>query len=147
MITQTFLGNRPGQRLDDYRNSVPRYVKVLGVGENARAVIERFNEAHRDNIITTGSLDPMGLQPMDEPVGGIAPNAVIVVYQRGEHAAFPFLTDRTASMLSLIVLETPDDKGHPESDKKVRKIQEVADLYVTTSDTEFVSELVDNLAS
>jgi hypothetical protein len=117
------------------------------VGEGARSIIEQFNDTHRDNIITTGALNPMGLQPMDEPVGGIAPNAVIVVYQKGEHAAFPFLTDRTASMLSLIVLETPDGKGNPESDKKVRKIQEVADLYVTTSDTDFVIELVDNLAS
>src|SRR4051812_34802886 len=115
MITQTFLGNRPGRRIDDYRNSTPRFVKVLGVGEGARSIIEQFNDTHRDNIITTGALNPMGLQPMDEPVGGIAPNAVIVVYQKGEHAAFPFLTDRTASMLSLIVLETPDGKGNPES--------------------------------
>lgn len=147
MITQTFLGNLPGTRLSDYRNSSPRFIKVLGVGEGARAIIERFNEAHRDNVISAGPLDPMGLKPMDEPVNGIAPNAVIVVYQKGEQAAFPFLTDRTASMLSLIVLEDESVIGNPESDKKVRKIQSVADLYVTTSDTDFVSELVDNLAS
>ena len=147
MITQTFLGNRPGQRIDDYRNSVPRFVKVLGVGENARAIIERFNEQHRDNIITTGAINPLHLEPMDQPVDGMAPNAVIVVYQKGERAAFPFLTDRTASMLSLIVLETPSDTINIETDKKVRQIQQVADLYVTTSDTDFVHELVDNLAS
>ena len=146
MITQTFLGSRPGQRIDDYRNSTPRHIKVLGVGENARAIIERFNEAHRDNVILTGEINPMRLEPMDEPVNGIAPNAVIVVYQKGEQAAFPFLTDRTASMLSLIVLEVPGEIN-AEADSKVRQIQQVADLYVTTSDTDFVSELVDNLAS
>lgn len=147
MITQTFLGDRPGQRIDDYRNSTPRFIKVLGVGENARAIIERYNEAHRENVITTGALNPMQLEPMDTPVNGISPNAVIVVYQKGEHAAFPFLTDRTASMLSLIVLEGPADAPNTEADKKVRQIQQVADLYVTTSDTDFVTELVDNLAS
>ncbi|MDB5538976.1 MAG: hypothetical protein JWQ89_703 [Devosia sp.] len=147
MITQTFLGGRPGQRIDDYRNSTPRFVKVLGVGDSARAIIERFNESHRDNIITTGALNPMRLEPMDEPVNGISPNAVIVVYQKGEHVAFPFLTDRTASMLSLIVLETPEGGSNVEADRKVRQIQAVADLYVTTSDTDFVNELVDNLAS
>lgn len=146
MITQTFLGDRPGMRIDDYRNSVPRHVKVLGVGENARAIIERFNEAHRDNVIMTGQINPLQLEPMDQPVNGIAPNAVIVVYQKGEQAAFPFLTDRTASMLSLIVLEVPGEIN-AEADRKVRQIQKVADLYVTTSDTDFVSELVDNLAS
>ncbi len=147
MITQTFLGSRPGQRIDDYRNSTPRFIKVLGVGNNARAIIERFNETHRENVITSGALNPLRLEPMDEPVNGIAPNAVIVVYQKGENAAFPFLTDRTASMLSLIVLEVPDGEVNSEADKKVRQIQQVADLYVTTSDTDFVSELVDNLAS
>lgn len=147
MITQTFLGDRPGQRIDDYRNSVPRFVKVLGVGENARAIVEQLNELHRDRVITSGAINPMRLEPMDEPVDGVAPNAVIVVYQKGEHAAFPFLTDRTASMLSLIVLEVPDSAVNPEADRKVRQIQKVADLYVTTSDVEFVSELVDNLAS
>ena len=77
----------------------------------------------------------------------MVPNAVIVVYQKGERAAFPFLTDRTASMLSLIVLETPEGEPNLESDRKVKQIQKVADLYVTTSDTDFVGELVDNLAS
>jgi hypothetical protein len=147
MITQTFLGDRPGQRIDDYRNSSPRFVKVLGVGENARSIIERYNELHRENVITSGAINPTRLEPMDEPVNGISPNAVIVVYQKGERAAFPFLTDRTSSMLSLIVLETPDGEANDESDRKVRQIQKVADLYVTTSDTDFVSELVDNLAS
>ena len=147
MITQTFLGDRPGQRIDDYRNSIPRFVKVLGVGEDARAIIERHNELHRENVITTGTLNPMRLEPMDGPVNGIAPNAVIVVYQKGENAAFPFLTDRTASMLSLIVLETTESRSNAASDSKVRQIQQVADLYVTTSDVDFVSELIENLAS
>lgn len=147
MIVQTFLGGRPGQRIDDYRNSSPRYIKVLGVGESARSIIEGFNDAHRDNILTTGRLDPMRLQAMDEPVDGVRPNAVIVVYQQGEQFKFPFLTDRTASMLSFIVLETPEGRADTDASRKVREIQAVADLYVTTSDREFVSELVDNLAS
>ena len=147
MIVQTFLGGRPGQRIDDYRNSTPRYVKVLGVGDSARAIIASFNEAHRDNILTTGDLDPKELMAMDEPVDGIRPNAVIVVYQKGDPASLPFLTERTASMLSFVVLEAPGTPLDPEANRKVREIQAVADLYVTTSDTEFVAELVDNLAS
>jgi hypothetical protein len=147
MIVQTFLGGRPGRRIDDYRNSSPRFVKVLGIGESARAIIEGFNESHRDNILTTGQLNPMRLEAMDEAVDGIKPNAVIVVYQKGEQVKFPFLTDRTASMLSFIVLESSEGREDGEADRKVREIQAVADLYVTTSDREFVSELVDNLAS
>lgn len=147
MITQTFLGGRPGLRIDDYRNSSPRYIKVLGVGDSARNFIETFNDTHRDNVITSGQLNPMGLLPMDEPVDGIRPNAVVVIYQQGEQVKFPFLTDRTASMLSFVVLETGGKKPDAAENRKLRQIQAVADLYVTTSDTDFVTELVDNLAS
>jgi hypothetical protein len=147
MIVQTFLGNLPGRRLEDYRNSVPRYVKVLGIGPGARDIVESFNEQHRDNILVTNELDPHRLLPMDEPVNGLKPNAVIVVYQTGEEVKFPYLTDRTASMLSFIVVETPGVPAHTETNRKLRDIQAVADLYVTTSDREFVGELVGNLAS
>ncbi|HEY4201948.1 MAG TPA: hypothetical protein VGM83_15455 [Devosiaceae bacterium] len=147
MIIQTFLGGRPGQRINDYRNSSPRFIKVLGIGESARAIVESFNEAHRDNILTTGPINPMRLEAMDEPVDGIRPDAVIVVYQQGEQVKFPFLTDRTASMLSFVVLEAPEERDETAADRKLKEIKAVADLYVTTSDKEFVNELVDNLAS
>lgn len=147
MIFQSFLGGRPGRRIEGYRNSTPRYVKVLGVGERARAIVESFSEEHRDNILMAGQLNPLQQERMDQPVDGIAPNAVVVVYSRGEQVKFPFLTDRTASMLSFIVLEGIDDRADPEVNRKVREIQAVADLYVTTSDKEFVAELVNNLAS
>jgi hypothetical protein len=146
VIVQSFLGGRPGQRIDDYRNSEPRYVKVLGVGTRARQVIDRFNDAHKANVLTSGELNPDGLQAMDEPINGIRPNAVIVIYEQGDDTRFPFLTDRTASMLSFVVLET-GAQGTAAVNKKVREIRAVADLYVTTSDTDFVAELVDNLAS
>ena len=147
MITQTFLGGLPGKRIEDYRNSTPRFVKVLGVGESARAIVERFNDEHRENILMSGPIDPMGLKPLDEPVNGIKPNAVIVVYAKGEDVKFPFLTDRTASMLSFVVVEPNDSGVEGDGNPKLRSLRAIADLYVTTSDREFVSELVDNLAS
>jgi hypothetical protein len=83
---------------------------------------------------------------MDEPVDGIKPNAVIVVYQRGEDVRFPFQTERTASMLSFVVLEETSARSGAESNKTLKAIQKIADLFVTTSDREFVNELIDNLA-
>lgn len=145
MIVQSFLGNRPGLRIEDYRNSVPRHVKVLAIGRSAESIISDFNKG-RDNILLTGPLDPDRRQPMDEPVDGIRPNAVIVVYQRGEDVRFPFQTERTGSMLSFVVLEETSARSGPEVNKTLKAIQKIADLFVTTSDREFVNELVDNLA-
>lgn len=146
MIEQTFLGGLPGKRIDDYRNSTPRFVKVLGIGAGAKAIIDAFNQ-RRDNILMSGPINPLGLQALDEPVDGIKPNAVIVVYEKGEEVRFPFLTDRTASMLSFIVVEPNDTSVETDGNRKLRELRAIADLYVTTSDREFVAELVDNLAS
>ncbi|KFL25615.1 hypothetical protein [Paradevosia shaoguanensis] len=146
MIMHTFI-SRPGKRIEGYRNSSPRFIKVLAVGENARDVIEAVNAEERENVLMTGPLDPNGLQPMDEPVQGIKPHAVVVVHQQGDQDKFPFLIERTASMLSFVVLEKDGILHERDESKKVRAIRAIADLFVTTSDPAFVTELVDNLAS
>jgi len=146
MIMQTFL-SRPGSRISGYRNSSPRFVKVLAVGDNAREIIDRVNEQERDNILMSGPLNPDGLQPMDEPVQGVKPHAVVVVHQQGDQDKFPFLIERTASMLSFVVLEKDGILRECDESKKVRAIRSIADLFVTTSDPAFVGELVNNLAS
>lgn len=146
MIVQSFLGGRPGLRIDDYRNSTPRHIKVLAVGKNAAEIIARHNTTHRDNVLTVDEIDPTGARLMDEPVNGITPNAVVVIYENGDEVRFPFLAERTASMLSFVVLETAVASSRLDS-KFLRDIRAVADLYVTTSDHEFVEELIGNLAS
>jgi hypothetical protein len=147
MIMQTVISRHPGKRIEGYRNSSPRIIKVLAVGRNARDVIEDVNEEARENVLVSGSLDPHRLLPMDEPVNGVRPHAVIVVHQQGEPDAFPFLVERTASMLSFIVLETDGMLREQAESKKVREIRAIADLFVTTTDRAFVRELVSNLAS
>lgn len=147
MIMQSIISRYPGTRIQGYRNSEPRIIKVLAVGENAKHVIAEVNAEERDNVLMSGPLDPNGLQPMDEPVNGIKPHAVIVVHQQGDQDKFPFLIERTASMLSFIVLETDGILRERSENRKVRDIRAIADLFVTTSDRGFVKELVNNLAS
>lgn len=147
MIVQSFLGSRPGLRIEDYRNSQPRYIKLIGVGERAAALIDQFNIANRNNVLTSGTLEHGAVGAMDEAVDGIRPNAVIVIYETGDEVRFPFLTDRTASMLSFVALEQDGASLAVAESKQLRELRSVADLYVTTSDPEFVAELVSNLAS
>lgn len=147
MIMQSLIKRHPGKRIEGYRNSSPRYVKVLAVGPNAAEIIADVNDHHRDNVLKSGPLNPHRLTPMDEPVDGVKPHAVIVVHQQGDATRFPFLLERTASMLSLIVLETDGTHDETAESRSVRQIRAIADLFVTTSDKSFVRELVDNLAS
>lgn len=146
MIMHTLI-SRPGTRIQGYRNSSPRLVKVLAVGENARDIIEEINADHRDNVLISGPLAPGVLQAMDEPIAGSRPHAVIVVHEQGDRDAFPFLLERTASMLSFVVLEKDGILREREENGTARRIRAIADLFVTTTDRGFVKELVDNLAS
>ena len=147
MIMQSLISRHPGKRIEGYRNSEPRFVKLLAVGPNAEEIIAEVNDHQRDNVLMSGRLDPHRLLPMDEPVGGIRPHAVVVVHQQGEADRFPFLVERTASMLSFVVLETEGTHDERAESRKVRDIRAIADLFVTTTDRGFVRELVDNLAS
>lgn len=147
MIMQSIIRRFPGDRIQGYRNSSPRIIKVLAVGENARSIIDEINAEERDNVVMSGALDPHGLRPMDDPVDGLKPHAVVVVHQQGDQDRFPFLIERTASMLSFVVLETDGILRERAESQKVRDIRAIADLFVTTSDRGFVTELVANLAS
>lgn len=147
MIMQSILSRHPGKRLEGYRNSTPRFVKVLAVGPHAQQVIADINDQDSDNVLLSGQLDPHRLLPLDAPVGGNKPNAVILVLQPCAPGPFPFLIERTASMLSVILLEAEGAHREVVESLTVRDIRAIADLFVTTSDRGFVRELVDNLAS
>jgi len=147
MIMQSIISRYPGKRIEGYRNSSPRTIKLLAVGPNARDVVAGVNAQERDNVLVTGEVAPDVRVPMDEPVNGVRPHAVIVVHEQGEEGDFPFLIERTASMLSLIVLERHGMLHEEAEEQNVRDIRAIADLFVTTTDAGFVKELVDNLAS
>jgi hypothetical protein len=146
MIVQSFISRRPGKRIEGYRNSSPRFIKLLALGANAETIIAEVNKGERGNVLLSGPLAPNRPMTMDQPVSGIEPHAVIVVHEQGEVDDFPFLIERTASMLSLIVLENGGIFSETQN-KTVRDIRAIADLFVTTSDPGFVQELVSNLAS
>lgn len=147
MTTQSIISRYPGTRIQHYRNSSPRYIKVVAMGANAEAAVSELVERERENVLVSERLDTQQMLPMDAPVNGIAPHAVILVHQQGETGPFPFLVERTAAMLSLIVIETAGTLNEAAENKAVRDIRAFADLFVTTSDSGFIRELVDNLAS
>lgn len=145
MLVHQFLDRKPGKRIDGYRNSEPRLVKVLGVGTAAGAAMERYSRSRGSNVLAPLHVDAGSPVPIDEAVDGIRPNAIVlVVYGAFDH--FPFLTERTAATLSVIVIETEDGKqDHTRS--ALPAVRAVADLFISTSDPDFVHELIENLAS
>lgn len=145
MIVHQFLDRKPGRRIDGYRNSEPRVVKVLGVGDAAGAAVERYSRARGGNVLAPLHVDADNPVPIDDDVEGVRPNAVVLVVQ-GEFDRFPFLVERTAAMLSVILIE-PQNGTRDHTAGMLPAIRAVADLFVSTSDPDFVHDLVENLAS
>ena len=146
-MLQSLISRYPGARLDGYRNSMPRTVKLIAIGPGAERLVAEMIDGNQDNVLIADGIDLDHCVPLDEPVNGHRPHAVILVHEDGEVGRFPFLIERTASMLSLVVLEDRAPGRQNAQSGRVRDLRAIADLFVTTSDRDFVRELVDNLAS
>lgn len=133
-----------GTRIQGYRNSIPRNIKLLGASAGAQRLVADILYEGPPNL----SSDQVAAEGerLDMPVGGQVPNAVIVVHVNGEPVVSALPVLRTASMLSLVVIEADIAALTPPA-PEIRALQSVADLFVTTSDRDFVAELVGNLAS
>lgn len=143
-VTQ-FLDRKPGRRIEGYRNSRPRIVKVLGVGDSASAVVRRYGRSRGANVLAPATGDPDRPESLDARVDGLAPHAVVLVLQ-GQPERLPFVIERTAAMLSVVLIE-PETGRTDHGAGILPSVRAVADLFVSTSDPDFVDDLVANLAS
>ena len=145
MLVHQFLDRKPGKRIDGYRNSEPRIVKVIGVGSAAGKAVERYNRARYGNVLAPIHVDAGSPVRIDQAVDGVQPNAIVLVLH-GTFNHFPFVIERTAATLSVILVE-PENGTEETPQGALPQVRAVADLFISTSDLDFVHELVENLAS
>jgi len=135
----------PG-RIDDYRNSRPRNVELIGLGGGARDVVAGIARSDFPNLMVTLQPDDKPLAPFSAPVDRSAADMIVMVYCSGDEAVVPTFTGTPRSQVTLILLE-PRGAEPRSRDRRVDAMRALSDLFVTTSDREFVRELVSNLAS
>lgn len=141
----SIVAERPGARVQGYRNSRPRQVKLIGLGDTARALAEDIAEAMGPGVLL-GAGD--AALPLDAPVGGVRPGALIVVMHALDAApGLPAVIDRTAAMLSVVLLEPLGLPPAAAAQHAANRLRAVADMFASTSDPDFVRDLVANLAS
>lgn len=139
------MAARPGSRVQGYRNSRPRQVKLIALGHAARALAEDIAASAGPGVLL-GAADAS--LPLDAPVGGVQPGALVVVMHALDGApGLPAVVDRTAATLSVVLLEPPGTRPGPETQRAANRIRGVADMFASTSDPDFVRELVVNLSS
>jgi hypothetical protein len=135
----------PGSRINDYRNSRQRNVRLYGLGDLGARVVGEIGRKGLPNVAVTSSRAPIGWQQ----VAGDAPadtNMIVIVCGEGDTALFDADDDKPDSLVTFVLLQSTRNIL-AVGDRKLSMARARSDLFVTTSDTEYVSDLIENLAS
>ena len=114
----------PGSRMGGYRNSSPRLIRLLGLGEEGSKVARKVAQRGRPNVEVRTNARPVGWEEIAEARPG-APTNMLVTFVLLQHG----------------------QRQPAAPDQRAANARGFSDLFVTTSDADYVSDLIDNLAS
>ena len=140
------LAEIPGRRIGHYRNSSRRFIKLYGLGQTGATIAQAVGERGLPNVdVKTGSrpvgwIDIAGAQP--DP----ATNMVVIVCAEGDEGLFRPERERPDSLVTFVLLQQQGNLLVVRNDS-MSVARGSTDLFVTTSDRDYVGDLIDNLAS
>src|SRR5947208_6353338 len=136
----------PGGRIGNYRNSSPRLIRLLGLGDVGGKVARIVALRGRANVDVLTDAGPVGWAELAKDRPGTRTNMIVIVCAEGDERLFRPEHGKPDMLVTFVLLQ-----GHsiaPEAaDERVENARGFSDLFVTTSDADYVSELIDNLAS
>ena len=132
----------PGRRIDDYRNSSPRLIRLLGLGTEGGEVVARLRR--RPNVTVVTNTRPVGWNEVTDD--SARPNMVVIVCAEGDEALFRPEQGKPDMLVTFVLLQSDETPLAP-GDQRLAQARRYSDLFVTTLDADYVAELIDNLAS
>ncbi|HEY1541784.1 MAG TPA: hypothetical protein VGG01_05200 [Xanthobacteraceae bacterium] len=137
----------PGRRIGGYRNSARRHIKLYGLGRTGASVAQAVGARDLPNVEVRTGTRAVGWA---EITGGAASardtNMVVIVCAEGDEELFRPERERPASLVTFVLLQQHGNMLVVRQ-PSVAGARGSADLFVTTSDRDYVSDLIDNLAS
>ena len=135
----------PGSRIGDYRNSSPRRIRLLGLGAEGMEVARKIAARGLPNVEVLTHARPVGWDDIAHDRPGTAPNMVVIVCAEGDERVFRPQRGKPDMLVTFVLLE---ERAHrPAVRDTVANVRGFADLFVTTSDADYVADRIDNLAS
>jgi len=136
----------PGRRIAGYRNSSPRLIRLLGLGEHGSRVAREVATRGLRNVEVVTMARPVGWDDIANERPGERTNMVIVVCGEGDERLFNPAQGKPNMLVTFVVLKHSGEMPAPD-DARVATMRGLSDLFVTTSDGDYVGDLIDNLAS
>lgn len=136
----------PGQRIVGYRNSRPRNVRLYGLGDLGARVVDEIGQKRWPNVAVTSGRAPVGWRQVAGDALNSDINMIVVVCGEGDTDLFDAGSEKPDSLVTFVLLQSTGNIL-VVGDRKLAKARARSDLFVTTSDVEYVADLVANLAS
>jgi hypothetical protein len=136
----------PGVRISDYRNSTPRAVRLYGLGEKGAAIVRDIGRNAGANVAVGSGNRSVGWPDIAGDGAGSGVNMIVIVCGEGDQILFNGDDNKPDSLVTFVVLQKTSN-ALVATDEKFARARNRCDLFVTTSDTDYVGELIDNLAS
>jgi hypothetical protein len=136
----------PGGRIGHYRNSSPRLIRLLGLGDAGAKVARAVSKRGLPNVEVMTNAKPVGWDELAEERPGERTNMLVIVCAEGDERLFRPERGKPDMLVTFVLLQ---DTGRMQSagDDRLANARGFSDLFVTTSDADYVAELIDNLAS
>ncbi|HEY7300685.1 MAG TPA: hypothetical protein VH684_22540 [Xanthobacteraceae bacterium] len=135
----------PGRRIEGYRNSAPRLIRLVGLGKAGSKVARTVAERALPNVEVMTSATAVGWADVASERSGVPTNMIVVVCAEGDQRLFCPEQGKPEMPVTFVLLRNNGcaDRLFDE----VASARSFSDLFVTTSDANYVSDLIDNLAS
>ena len=136
----------PGSRIAGYRNSKPRSVRLYGLGEQGAKIVRNVGAQSGPNVAVGSGNHRAGWPEIAGSTTDPDVNMVVIVCGEGDHLLFNG-DDNKPDLLVTFVLVQKISNALVVTDERFSRARNHCDLFVTTSDTDYVSDLIGNLAS
>jgi hypothetical protein len=136
----------PGRRIGHYRNSARRHIKLYGLGRAGASVAQAVGARCLPNVEVRTGVGAAGWGEIAGAQPDPATNMVVIVCGEGDEELFRPGRERPASLVTFVLLQRQGNLLVVRQDS-VAQARSAADLFVTTSDRDYVADLIDNLAS
>jgi hypothetical protein len=140
----------PGSRIAGYRNSSKRLIRLLGLGERGIAIAREVAMRGFRNVEIETNARPVGWDDIAKERAGERTNMIVIVCGEGDERLFSPSRGRPDMLVTFVVLKDIDqdfDQIPATDELRVAQMRGLSDLFVTTSDHDYVGDLIENLAS
>jgi hypothetical protein len=136
----------PGHRIADYRNSAPRTIRLLGLGERGGKIAREVARRGHGNVEVETGTQPLGWDEIarDRPDGPA--NMIVVVCGEGDERLFNPRQGKPDMLVTFVIIKRSGATSVADG-PQLAAMRGLSDLFVTTSDADYVADLIDNLAS